>query len=170
MPTYLGHLLHLYSPWWSSLANIPTKFLQSSYNAQNWVQLLCLCTIPFLKKYGLIRTSFCLFLSFSHYNFKTTNCKKRRWCAWDSNPHDGRCRWYHGAMAATLCTIPFYYKALNLQSDLKFQIIVCSKVLRQTWDSKQSLCKYFIHCNHFNSLRSCLAFATKQKDEEDGLW
>ena len=30
--------------------------------------------------------------------------KKRRWCAWDSNPqpHDGRRRLYHGAMSAAL--------------------------------------------------------------------
>ena len=45
---------------------------------------------------------FCLFSFFSRYNFNT-NWKKRRWCAWDSNPgpQDGRRRRNHGAMAAT---------------------------------------------------------------------
>ena len=39
-----------------------------------------------MLKNGPIPASFCLFLSFSHYNFNNTNWKKRRWCAWDSNP------------------------------------------------------------------------------------
>ena len=53
-------------------------------------------------KNGPIPASFCLFSFFSHYNFNNTNWKKHRWCAWDSNPRpiDGRCRRYHGAMAA----------------------------------------------------------------------
>ena len=44
----------------------------------------------------------CLFSFFPHYNFNNSNWKKCRWCAWDSNPqpHDGRHRRYHGAMAA----------------------------------------------------------------------
>ena len=33
-----------------------------------------------------ITTSFCLFSSFSHFNFNNANWKKRRLCAWDSNP------------------------------------------------------------------------------------
>ena len=55
----------------------------------------------FFKKIGPIPASFCLFSSFSHYNFN--NWKKHRWCAWDSNlgPHDCRRRRNHGAMAAT---------------------------------------------------------------------
>ena len=50
-----------------------------------------------------IPASFCLFLSFSRYNFNT-NWKKCRWCAWDLNPgpQDGRRRRNHWAMAATL--------------------------------------------------------------------
>ena len=42
-----------------------------------------------------------LFPSFSRYKFNNTNWKKRRWCAWDSNPgpQDGRLRRNHGAMA-----------------------------------------------------------------------
>ena len=49
-----------------------------------------------------IQASFCLFSSFSHYNFNNTNWKKHRWCAWESNPRpkDGKRRQYHGAMAA----------------------------------------------------------------------
>ena len=52
---------------------------------------------------GPIPASFCIFSFFSHYNFYT-NWKKRRWCAWESNPgpQDGTCRQNHGATAATL--------------------------------------------------------------------
>ena len=59
--------------------------------------------LVFFKKNGPIPASFCLFLSFSRYNFNNSNWKKRRWCAWDSNPgpQDGRRRQNHGAMAAT---------------------------------------------------------------------
>ena len=75
-----------------------------------WLLLYNLCytqplasfhIIGFLKN-GPIRASFCLFSSFSRYNFNNTNWKKHRWCAWDSNPRpqDGRRRRYHGAMAA----------------------------------------------------------------------
>ena len=43
-----------------------------------------------------------LFSFFPRYNLNT-NWKKRRWCAWDSNPgpQDGKRRQNHGAMAAT---------------------------------------------------------------------
>ena len=60
-----------------------------------------LAMIFFFKKNGPIPASFCLFLSFSHYNFN--NRKKHRWCAWDLNPgpQDGRRRRNHRAMAAT---------------------------------------------------------------------
>ena len=58
----------------------------------------------FFLKNGPIPASFCLCSLFSQYNFNNTNWKKRRWCAWDSNPgpQDGRCRRKQGAMAATL--------------------------------------------------------------------
>ena len=51
---------------------------------------------------GLIPATFCLFSSFSHYNFNITNWKKHRWSAWDLNPgsQDGRRRQNHRAMAA----------------------------------------------------------------------
>ena len=44
----------------------------------------------FFKKWANLGL-FCLFSFFSRYNFNT-NWKKRRWCAWDSNPRpqDGR--------------------------------------------------------------------------------
>ena len=41
--------------------------------------------LHFFKKSGPIPASFCLFSSFSCYNFNT-NWKKHRWCAWDLNP------------------------------------------------------------------------------------
>ena len=64
--------------------------------------IFCRIIVFFLKKMGQSRPLFCLFLFFSHYNFNT-NWKKRRWCAWDSNPGPqyGRRRQNHRAMAAT---------------------------------------------------------------------
>ena len=58
----------------------------------------------FFLKNGQIPASFCLFSSFSHFNFKNTSWKKHRWCAWDLNPQPqgGRRWWHHGAMTATL--------------------------------------------------------------------
>ena len=58
----------------------------------------------YLTQMGQSRPLFCLFSSFSSYNFNNTNWKKHWWCAWDSNPgpQDGRCRQSQGAMAATL--------------------------------------------------------------------
>ena len=69
----------------------------NSFSIQLWLNL------SFFKKNGPIPASFCLFSSFSHYNFNNTNWKKHSWCAWDSNPgpQDGRRRRNHGAMAAT---------------------------------------------------------------------
>ena len=60
-----------------------------------------LSPFSFLRKWanpGL----FLFFSSFSHHNFNKANLKKHKWCAWDLNLrlHDGRCRLYHGAMAA----------------------------------------------------------------------
>ena len=54
----------------------------------------------FLKN-GPISASFCLFSSFSSYNFNNTNWKKHRLYAWDSNPglKDGRRRQNHRTMA-----------------------------------------------------------------------
>ena len=58
-------------------------------------------SLTFLKN-GPIPDSFCLFLSFTLYNFNR-NWKKHRWCTWDLNPgpQDGRHRQNHGAVAAT---------------------------------------------------------------------
>ena len=66
----------------------------------------CMDTFAKIKKCAIPGLCFCLFSSFSRYNFNT-NWKKCRWCAWDSNPwpQDGRRRWNHGASAATLCSI-----------------------------------------------------------------
>ena len=63
----------------------------------------------FSFKNGPIPASFCLFSFFSQYNFNT-NWKKRRWCPWDLNlgPQDGRHRWNHKAMAATLRELNCY--------------------------------------------------------------
>ena len=74
-----------------------------------------LCLLTFLKN-GPIPASFCLFSSFSHYNFNNTNWKKRSWCAWDSNTgqQDGRRRQNHGAMALlTLVTKKMLLKFLT---------------------------------------------------------
>ena len=52
---------------------------------------------------GPSRPLFVYFRSFL-VTISIQNGKKRRWCAWDSNqgPQNGRRRWNHGAMAATL--------------------------------------------------------------------
>ena len=73
-----------------------------------WVTLQSIWVGPksffssFFKKNGPIPASFCLFSLFSRLN-PNTNWKKRRWCAWDSNPglQDGRRKRNHRAMAAT---------------------------------------------------------------------
>ena len=51
---------------------------------------------------------FWLLFSFFPQHNSITNLKKRRWCAWDSNPglQDGRCKQNHGAMAAALKPSP----------------------------------------------------------------
>ena len=61
-------------------------------------------------KNGPIPTCFCLFSSFSRYNFNITNWKKHRWCALDLAlvPQDGRCRRNHGAMATAPNTVLYY--------------------------------------------------------------
>ena len=61
-------------------------------------------TFYFLKN-GPILASFCLFTSFSHYNFN--NWKKHSWWAWDSNPgpQDGRRRRNHGTLLCFCCII-----------------------------------------------------------------
>ena len=67
---------------------------------------------------GQYRPLFCLFSFFSRYNFNI-NWKKRRWCAWDSNPgpQDGRRRWNHGAMAAT----PNFCILTSVKSHVRFE-------------------------------------------------
>ena len=69
----------------------------------------------FLKKNGPIPASFCLFSSFSHYNFN--NWKKHRWCAWDSNPgpQDGRCRRIHWAVVATPTAHSLYCESSSIR-------------------------------------------------------
>ena len=83
---------------------------------------------------GPIPASFCLFSLFSRYNFKNTNWKKHRWIVWDSNPgpQDGRCRWYHGAMAATLVYIlssplskqPIFGRHANWRNVMRWCVIL----------------------------------------------
>ena len=55
----------------------------------------------YLTQMGQSRPLFCLFSSFSSYNFNNTNWKKHRLYAWDSNPglKDGRRRQNHRTMA-----------------------------------------------------------------------
>ena len=57
---------------------------------------------PFLVTISIIQIEKSL-SSFSAYNFNNTNCKKRRWCAWDLNPgrENGRHRRSHRAMASS---------------------------------------------------------------------
>ena len=83
----------------------------SAEDSKNFSTLLTLTGLsPYVSRYllksflknGPIPAPFCLFSSFSHYNFNNTNWKKLLWCAWDLNPQpqDGRHRQNHRAMAA----------------------------------------------------------------------
>ena len=92
--------LNLKSEILYNLQNSPKPVLQTAMIDQTCRK----CLKFFVFKNGPIPTSFCSFSSFSHYNYINTTWKKRRCCAWDSNPQpqDGWCRWYHGAMAAAL--------------------------------------------------------------------
>ena len=71
------------------LWNTPKVDYEPEYKWRNfasrWSQIIFNEQIP---------ASFCLFLSFSRYNFNTINWKKHRWCAWDLNLglQDGRRR------------------------------------------------------------------------------
>ena len=60
---------------------------------------------PILASFMFIFVLFTFQFKWQIYNLNNKNWKKRRWCAWDSNPgrHDGRHRQIHWAMAA-----PFY--------------------------------------------------------------
>ena len=70
---------------------------------------------------------FLFILSFFSLHFQENQFKKHRWCGWDLNPwpHDGSCRQYQGAMAATVqttLTSSQSYKASTIviyDSDLK---------------------------------------------------
>ena len=95
--------------WYSSYlpttvhSKVPTRYRNIYKNVcQGWtfVQNIILFIFKWANT-GL----FCLFSSSSsHYNFNSTNWKKHRWCAWDSNPRpqNGRCRQYHGARPCLL--------------------------------------------------------------------
>ena len=82
---------------------------KKSFSAQEFVaetivswNASCRCHQYFFLN-GPIPASFVLILFFSCNNFKNTNWKKRRWCAWYSNLglQDGKRRQNHGAMTAT---------------------------------------------------------------------
>ena len=93
-----------------------------------------------ILKYGPIPASFCLFsfFSYSNNNFNNVNWRKRRWCAWDSNPgpQDGRQRRNHGAMAAaptylSLATTSeegaqgsgFFFWVISIEAQLKVSFL-----------------------------------------------
>ena len=67
----------------------------------------------FFLKMGQSRPLFQFIFVFSiWYNLNSNfNWKKRRWCAWDSNPgrQDGRRKWIHWAMAAPLYLFIFVF-------------------------------------------------------------
>ena len=70
---------------------------------------------------GPFTASFCLFSSFTHYNFNNTNWKKLRRFAWDLNLwlQDGRHRRNHWAMTATtFFVLQVFFLALYLALEL----------------------------------------------------
>ena len=68
-------------------------------------QLFGTIKLTCLKKVGQSRPLFCLFSSFSHYNFNNTNWKKHKWCAWE------RLRWSCGDLVVSIHAI--YSSALT---------------------------------------------------------
>ena len=93
---------------WLILYWIPRKKLQLTHQivhlseAESILVQVGLIKRQLLYKNGPNTSSFCLFSSFSHYNFNNTNWKKCRWCVWDLNlgQQDCRCRRIHWATAA----------------------------------------------------------------------
>ena len=134
----------------------------------------------FFKKNGPYPASFCLFLSFSHYNFNNTNWKKCRWCAQDSNlrPQDGRHRRYHGAMAAAqqilnVCSsiiieqlTCFYFWHLENREDAQCGIFChflvqtdLDRVIRFSRDElRPKLCRLTNSCSFSFARKSCKKF------------
>ena len=105
---------------WYQLKDCSRQFLKSvgypstANFADSLKALLCLSIFASPKSFWPLLTFyslFCLFSSLSNHNSNNTNWKKRRWCAWDLNPrpHDGRRRWYYGAMAAALPRLTWCY-------------------------------------------------------------
>ena len=78
---------------------IPSIRVSAEISIGYWLPLQGFVSCFF--KMGQFRPLFCLFSSFSHYNFNNTKLKKHIWWAWDSNPgpQDGRRR-NHGALAS----------------------------------------------------------------------
>ena len=73
----------------------------------------------FFKKWANPSLFWFIFILFSlQFQHKL---KKHRWCAWDSNPgpQDGRRRWNHRAMAATLLSVHLFVKNLDLEFHLQ---------------------------------------------------
>ena len=117
-----------------------------------------LCGNPF-KKMGHSRPLFCLFSSFSCYNFNT-NWKKHRWWALDSNLglQDGRRRENHGAMAGLyllmlLCLFPHFLLSCLLQTFYSVRLSYLERA------HTYLLCNVYIHSPLFfpenNNHSSC---------------
>ena len=75
-----------------------------------------------------IPASFCLFSSFSHYNFNNTIWKKCRWCAWDLNPgpQDARRRWNQRAIVTTKSANTLSPLARSYKHSFYVSIVTCS--------------------------------------------
>ena len=83
-----------------------------------------ICKAVFEEKNGPIPASFCLFSSFSHYNFNNTTWKKLRLCTWDLNPRPQE----EGADKTTELWRPPVCKAVCLVITIQFYDITWSSV------------------------------------------
>ena len=88
---------------------------------------------------GQSRPLFCLFSFFSHFNpnDKYIIWKRRRCCAWYSNPgwQDRRRWWFHSAMGDTIFTIVFSFfrkKIDGVGELLRRRWVTCRKHFRRT--------------------------------------
>ena len=74
------------------------------FSAMLFILYLFLKNGPIPASFLFIFVLFTFQFKWQIYNLNNINWKKRRWCAWDSNPgpQDGRCRQIHWAMAAPL--------------------------------------------------------------------
>ena len=115
-----------------SLHLIP-PFMMHSSSCWASFSLLQKGLLLFFKKNGPIPASFSVY--FRLFNMLQFKLKKRRWCAWDSNPgrQDGRRKRIHWAMAAPLKRLFFDIYGHQIACFISINRITVIK-LTLTWE------------------------------------